>query len=279
MQENADQQELLHPFLVDSHAHLELEPLINVAEAVVQRALAARIAYIITVGIDLDDAKLALALADRFEMVFACVGFHPHNAKEVDAEAFLKMEALAHHPKVMGYGEIGLDFFRDHSPRDSQIEVFAYQLSLAKKLEKPVVIHLRNAYTQGLGMLEQAAPFPAGGIIHCFSGTEVDCGRALDLGFHVSIPGTVTYKKNEALRSVVASIPAERLLLETDCPFLTPEPLRGKDNEPAYIEHTARRVAEVRQTSFEEICRTTTENALRVFRLPSITTDNKRQLC
>lgn len=273
MGKNADHQLPSPPLLVDSHAHLELEPLVADVEAVVERASAAGVAYVVTVGIDLADAKSALALADRFERVFACVGFHPHNAKEADEEALLKIETVARHPKVVGYGEIGLDFFRNHSPRDRQVEVFARQLVLAQKLAKPVVIHLRDAYRQGLDMLEEASPFPAGGIIHCFSGTEADAGRALDLGFHISIPGTVTYKKNDLLRSVVASLPEGRLLLETDCPFLAPEPLRGKDNEPAYIVHTARRVAEVRGVSFEDICRTTTKNAVRVFGLPPITND------
>jgi TatD DNase family protein len=275
MGKNADHHLPSSTFLVDSHAHLELEPLPADAAAVVERASAARVAYIVTVGIDLDDARRALALADRFERVFACVGFHPHNAKEADEETLLQIEKLAHHPKVVGYGEIGLDFFRNHSPRDCQIEIFARQLALAQKLAKPVVIHLRDAYQQGLDMLEQARPFPAGGIIHCFSGTEGDARRALDLGFHISIPGTVTYKKNETLRSIVRSVPAERLLLETDCPFLAPEPLRGKDNEPAYIVHTARRVAEVRGVTYEEICSTTTVNAVRVFGLPPIAIDHQ----
>lgn len=275
MGKNSDPQKPLPPFIVDSHAHLELEPLVTVAEAVVKRASEAGVAYIVTVGIDLDDAKRALELADRFEKVFACVGFHPHNAKEADEGALREIEILAHHPKVVGYGEIGLDFFRNLSPRERQTEVFAYQLSLAQKLAKPVVVHLRDAYRQGLDMLERTGPFPAGGIIHCFSGNETDARRALDLGFHISIPGTVTYKKNDQLRSIVASLPSEQLLLETDCPFLAPEPLRGKDNEPAYIVHTARKVAEVRGVPFENICRTTTANAIRIFGLPSIMADHQ----
>ncbi len=273
MDEHVKQRELVRPFLVDSHAHLELEPLVSDVDSVVRRASAAGVGYVVTVGIDLEDAKSAVALADRFETVFACVGFHPHNAKDVDEEALLSMETLAHHSRVVGYGEIGLDFFRNLSPRDRQINIFSDQLSLAKKLGKPVVIHLRDAYEQGLDMLEHAGPYPAGGIIHCFSGSEADARRALDLGFHISIPGTVTYKKNETLRSIVASLPPDRLLVETDCPFLAPEPLRGKDNEPAYIVYTARKISEVRGVPFDEICRTTAMNAMRIFGLPPVATE------
>ncbi|MBI4964455.1 MAG: TatD family hydrolase [Desulfomonile tiedjei] len=254
--------------LIDSHAHLELEPLVNNPGAVVERALAAGVAVIVTVGIDLEDAKIALDIAARYNRVFACVGFHPHNAKDVGDNGLTQMEALARGPKVVGYGEVGLDFFRNRSPRDSQLAVFGDQLVLAKALGKPVVIHLRDAYSEGLAMLEAAAPFPAGGVIHCFSGTLEDARRAMDLGFHISIPGTVTYKKNEILRSIVAELPPERLLLETDCPFLSPEPMRGKDNEPAFIVHTARRVAEVRGVSLEQISEITTANAIRLFNLP-----------
>jgi len=253
--------------LIDSHAHLELEPLAHNPGAVVERAFAAGVSAIITVGIDLEDAKSALDIAEQFDQVFACVGFHPHNAKVVGDDALGKMEELARHPKVVGYGEVGLDFFRNRSPRDRQVAVFRDQLSLAKALGKPVVIHLRDAYSEGLAMLEKAAPFASGGIIHCFSGGLDDAKRALDLGFHISIPGTVTYKKNEILRSIVAQLPQDRLLLETDCPFLSPEPLRGKDNEPAFIVHTARKVAEVREVSLKEISRITTANAVRLFDL------------
>jgi TatD DNase family protein len=253
--------------LTDSHAHLELDPLYEQAEEVVKRAVAAGVKYIVTVGIDLEDIQRALEIADRFPQVFASVGFHPHNAKCVGTHGLALVEQAAHHPKVVAYGEIGLDFFRNLSPRDLQISVFSDQLLLAKSLGKPVVIHLRNAYKEGLEMLEKAAPFPAGGVIHCFSGDEQDAGRALELGFHISIPGTVTYKKNDVLRSIVRIIPENRILLETDCPFLAPEPLRGKDNEPAYIVHTARKVAEVREVSVDHIAKITTENAKRLFQI------------
>jgi len=255
-------------FLIDSHAHLELEPLADNPAAVVERASAAGVVAIVTVGIDLEDAKHALDIAEHFDQVFACVGFHPHNAKDVGDEGLARMEELARQPKVVGYGEVGLDFFRNRSPRERQLAVFGDQLSLAKSLGKPVVVHLRDAYPEGLAMLEKAAPFASGGVIHCFSGNLDDAKRALDLGFHISIPGTVTYKKNEGLRFIVAQLPSDRLLLETDCPFLSPEPLRGKDNEPAFIIHTARKVAEVRSVSVEEICRTTTANAVHLFNLP-----------
>lgn len=256
------------PLLIDAHAHLELEPLVLDYELVVQRAVEAGVVAMITVGIDLDDGRMALQIAERCERVFACVGFHPHNARLASDESLADMEHLAGHPKVVGYGEVGLDFFRNHSPRDMQLAAFRAQLGIAKKLGKPVVIHLRDAYAEGLDMLEKEAPFPSGGLIHCFSGTWEDAKRALDLGFHVSIPGTVTYKKNDLLRGVVSRLPEDRIVLETDCPYLAPEPFRGKDNEPALILHTARRVAEVRGVSLEEIGKTTTANAIRLFQLP-----------
>jgi TatD DNase family protein len=256
------------PGLVDSHAHLELEPLVKDPEGAVRRAAAVGVTAIITVGIDIEDAEVALEIADRLDNVFASVGFHPHNAKDVQDNGLAKMEQLASRPKVKGYGEIGLDFFRNLSPQDCQLRVFSEQLELAKKLKKPVVIHLRDAYRQGLDMLEQAAPFPAGGVIHCFSGDWADAERALGLGFYVSIPGTVTFKQKDDLRSIVSRLPEDRILLETDCPFLAPVPLRGKTNEPAYVVHTAKKVAEVRGVSFEDVAATTSSNAARLFDLP-----------
>ncbi len=254
--------------LIDSHAHLELEPLVDDPAGVLERATAAGLIAVISVGIDIPDAEKVLEIADRFEGVFASLGFHPHNAKDVSEVTLSGMEKLAKHPKVVAYGEIGLDFFRNWSPQSVQATVFADQLELAKSLAKPVVIHLRNAHKEGLDILEKAAPFSAGGVIHCFSGDQTDADRTLDLGFYISIPGTVTYKKNERLRAIVSRLPEDRILLETDAPFLAPEPLRGKNNEPAFIVHTARKVAEIRQVSVQDVSRATTANAIRLFRLP-----------
>jgi len=256
------------PIFIDTHAHLELEPLVLDPGGVVDRAGAAGVAAIICVGIDLDDAAEALRIVERFDNVYGAVGFHPHNAKDVTDSSLENMAELAEHPGVVAYGEIGLDFFRNLSPQGRQKAAFSEQLALAKDLHKPVVIHLRNAYMEGLDMLEQFAPFPAGGVIHCFSGNRKDAERALDLGFYISIPGPITYKKNQGLRSIVSGLPMDRILLETDCPFLAPEPFRGKNNEPALIGHTATKVAEVRGMSLKEVARITTANAIRLFGLP-----------
>jgi TatD DNase family protein len=255
-------------FLIDSHAHLEMDPLYPHVEEIIGRAISHDVRGFVTIGIDLEDASRAIEVAERFPCVYAGVGFHPHSAKSVDDNGLAEMERIAAHPKVVGYGEIGLDFFRNWSPRDSQISVLESQIKLAKRLNKPVIIHLRDAYTEGLDMLEKAAPFPAAGVIHCFSGNMDDADRALALGFYISVPGTVTYKKNEELRRIVGKLPEDRILLETDCPFLSPEPLRGKDNEPAYMVHTAAKVAEVRGAPIGRIAASTSANAARLFGLP-----------
>lgn len=256
------------PPLIDSHAHLELEPLVNNYKDVMSRARSAGLVAVVTVGIDIYDARMALEIAHEFDDVFVSLGFHPHNAKQAKDADLQVMEQMAKDPKVVGYGEIGLDFFRNRSPHDVQVSVFEQQIGIAKALEKPLVIHLRDAYDQGLSILEKAAPFPSSGVIHCFSGNYDDARRALDLGFYISIPGTVTYKKNDQLRSIVEKLPENRILLETDCPFLSPEPLRGKDNEPAFILHTAKKVAEVREVSLDDLGRQTTMNAIKLFGLP-----------
>ncbi len=254
--------------LIDSHAHLEMDPLDRDVAAVLSRAHANGVAAVITVGIDVSDAAKAIELTEKYREVFASVGIHPHNTEGITDSELSQIEAIAAKSKVVGFGEIGLDYFRNWSPREDQLRIFQDQIDLAKRLAKPVVIHLRDAYPEGLGMLEKAGPFPNRGVIHCFSGTLDDARRALDLGFCISIPGTVTYKKNEILRGIVKQLPLDRIMLETDCPFLSPEPLRGKDNEPSYIIHTARKIAEIYGLSIQEIGRQTSKNTANLFALP-----------
>jgi len=255
------------PVLVDSHAHLGLDKLYGDAGEVVRRAGAAGVETIITIGIDREQAVRAVELAERFPGVYAAVGFHPHNASRADDESLAEVEQLVGHPRVVGYGEIGLDFHWDLSPRDVQRAVYRVQIETAKRVGQPVIIHLREAYDEGLSMLEAAAPFPAGGVIHCFSGNGDDARRALDLGFCLSFPGTVTFKNSDWLRDIVTGLPEDRILLETDCPFLAPVPLRGKTNEPAFITHTAEKMAEVRLGGdLQRTAAITTANARRLFR-------------
>lgn len=251
--------------LIDTHAHLQLEPLVQDPGGVIHRAREQGVEWIISIGIDLEDSKKMLQIVERFEHTYGCVGFHPHNATKASKHSLSNMFELAKHSKVVGYGEIGLDFYRNLSPLEKQISVFRDQIRMAKDLNLPVVIHLRNAYEQGLAILEELSPFQIGGVIHCFSGTVEDALRALELGFHISIPGTITYKRNDAFRDIVRKLPLDRILLETDCPFLSPEPLRGKQNEPAYLIHTARKVAELRGLDLDTLAEITRRNAFNLF--------------
>lgn len=253
--------------LIDSHAHLELQPLSENPAKYLERARAKGIAAVVSVGIDEEDAARNLAIAEAHEQVFACLGFHPHNASEVSDNGLARMEELALHPKVVGYGEIGLDFFRNLSPPDKQRIAFRAQIALAKRLGLPLIIHLRDAYPEGLSILESAAPYERGGVVHCFSGTSEDAERVMNLGFYISIPGTVTYKKNEALRKIVAEIPEDRILVETDCPYLSPEPFRGRDNEPAHVLYTAKKVGDILGMSLRRVADITTANTCALFGL------------
>ena len=253
------------PPLVDSHAHLSHDPLVHDPEGVVERALHAGVDTILTVGTDPDDAINAVALAERFPRVFAAVGIHPHGAKLADDRALDSVASLARRDVVKGYGEIGLDFYWNHSTPDRQRAVFRDQILMGKNLNLPLIIHLRDAYGEGLDLLEAQGPYPAGGVIHCFSGNDDDARRALDLNFHLSFPGTVTFKSRDDLRALLPNIPEHRILLETDCPFLAPVPLRGKVNEPAFMVHTAARISELMGLEPNRLARITRANTFRLF--------------
>ncbi len=253
--------------LIDTHAHLQMEPLVQDPYGVISRASSVGVNWIVSVGIDLEDARNMLNIIEKFEQTYACIGYHPHNASLVSDNTLNEMRKLAKHPKIVGYGEIGLDFFRNFSPRDKQLTAFQDQLLVAKDLELPVVIHLRDAYEEGLAILEEFGPFPKGGVIHCFSGSKEDALRTLQLGFYISVPGTITYRKNGMFREIVRELPLQRILLETDCPFLAPEPLRGKHNEPSHLIYTAIKVAELHGADLNTIAEITTRNAFNLFGL------------
>jgi len=253
--------------LIDSHAHLEMPEFKKDLEAVIQRAKETGVEYIFTVGTEKKDWKRALEIAESHPSIYAVLGVHPHNAKEIDEETYPMLREFCRSEKVRAYGEIGLDFFRNLSPRDLQLKRFREQIAFAKELGLPVVIHDREAHRETLEILKSEGAKDCGGIIHCFSGDYEMARACMDMGFYISIPGSITFKNAEDLRETVRTIPMESLLVETDSPFLTPDPFRGKRNEPSYVRYTAQKVAEIKKISFEKVAEMTTKNARRVYRL------------
>lgn len=251
---------------IDTHAHLEMEAFAGDREAVVARAEAAGLTAIITVGTTLPDCEKAAALACRYGSVYAAVGIHPHEVKDIDEQTYDRLRILARRKKVVAIGEIGLDFFYDLSPRDVQLRCFQEQLALAEELNLPVIIHDRDAHGEVLKIL-RARKNPLQGVLHCFSGDWTMARQCLEMGFYLSIAGPVTYKKAEQLREVAVKAPLERLLVETDAPYLAPQPYRGKRNEPAYVVETARFLANLRNIPTVELERQTAANACRLFGL------------
>ncbi|MFH1019320.1 MAG: TatD family hydrolase [Pseudomonadota bacterium] len=253
--------------LIDTHCHLDMSAYQADYDAVLARAFAAGVTRIISVGIDLASSRRAIELAGQNEGIHATVGVHPHNVVELSEADYAELRALCRHPKVVAYGEIGLDYVKNYAPVSLQKEHFARQAALAGELQLPLVVHDREAHDDIMEMLEAAGPFPAGGVMHCFSGDAAFAGRVLGLGFHISIPGVVTFAKAEMLQEAVREIPLGSLVLETDGPFLAPVPRRGKRNEPQLLVYTAQKVAELKGLSLEEVARQTTANAVRLFGL------------
>ena len=253
--------------LIDSHAHLEMPDFKRDLEQVIQRAKESGVGYIFTVGTEKKDWKRALEIANSHPSIYAILGVHPHNAKEIDDQTYPILRELCRNEKVKAYGEIGLDFYRNLSSRDVQLRRFREQIGLAKELGLPIVVHDREAHQETLEILKSEGAEECGGIIHCFSGDYEMAKRCIDMGFLISVPGNITYKNAEGYREIIKRIPLESLLIETDSPVLTPVPFRGKRNEPSYVQYTAHKVAEIKKVSFEKVAEVTTENALRVYRL------------
>ncbi|HKJ65355.1 MAG TPA: TatD family hydrolase, partial [Desulfopila sp.] len=222
---------------------------------------------VITIGIDLESSEAAIALASRYPMVHATVGIHPHDVGNIDMSELEDIESLIERGagKIVGYGEIGLDYVKRYCDIDIQKKLFAAQLSIAKNHNLPVVIHDREAHDDILRILKDHGPFDNGGVMHCFSGDLEFARKTMELGFHISIPGIVTFKNATALHEVATKIPLEAMIIETDGPFLAPEPFRGKRNEPLYVLYTADCIAGLRTIGLEELAEKTTANALKLF--------------
>jgi TatD DNase family protein len=255
------------PKLVDSHAHLEMTDFRRDLEEIIRRARDSGVDTIFTVGTEKKDWARALEIADSHDSIYAILGVHPHNTKEIDDQTYPALLKLCRHKKVKAFGEIGLDFFRNLSPREIQLKGFREQIGLARDLGLPIVIHDRDAHQETLEILKSERAEECGGIIHCFSGDYEMAKKCLELGFSISVPGTITFKNAEGFKEIVRKLPLESLLVETDAPYLTPVPFRGKRNEPSYVRYTAEKVAEVKKISFQKVAEVTTRNALRVFRL------------
>jgi len=242
--------------LVDSHCHLDDEKFAADREEAIERARAAGVELMLAIGTG-GVLDVAIQQAERYPFMYATIGVHPHDAASATAATFARLRELASHPKVVAIGEIGLDYHYDFSPRDVQREVFERQLELAAEFHKPIVIHTREAWEDTMALVPS---LPHGGIMHCFTGDAAQARQALDRGFHLSFGGVLTFPKAESLREAARIAPEDRLLVETDCPYLAPVPHRGKRNEPAYVVDTARRLAEVRGTTLDWIAACTTRN-------------------
>lgn len=253
--------------IVDSHCHLDMAAYEEDGLEVLARADEAGVKTIFTIGIDLESSKAAAKIAALHDNIYASIGIHPHHAAEAGPESYKALTALASQDKVIAYGEIGIDLFKDYAPVAIQTKAFIEQLKLAKELKLPVIIHDRDAHDNILKILQEYGPFPAGGVIHCFSGDKDVARKFLDIGFYLSIPGVVTFKKATELQEAAAFIPLEKMLIETDGPFLAPEPWRGKRNEPAYSLYTAEKVAELKGLSLDDVARQTSINIAHLFKI------------
>jgi TatD DNase family protein len=252
--------------LVDSHCHLDYyKEEEGELDAIVARARAAGIGTMVTIGTKVSQFDRVRRIAERYVDVYCTVGIHPHEAAsepEIDVD---RMVELTRHPKVIGIGETGLDFYYDHSPRDRQAEVFRTHIAAARETGLPLIVHSRNADAETAQILEEGAPDGLRGLIHCFSTTRELSDRAIQIGFMISLSGILTFKNAEQVREIAREIPADRVLVETDAPYLAPVPHRGKRNEPAFVAHTARYLAELRGVPPEELVATTTANFFRLF--------------
>ena len=253
--------------LFDSHAHLDSERFEGERDAIIERAQSAGISLIMNPGASYESSVRAVEMSEKYEMVYAAVGIHPHDADTVDDMMLSLIKALAKKEKVKAIGEIGLDYYYDNSPREIQKKVFRDQIRLAKSLNLPIIIHDRDANDDVMRILKEEDPFESGVVLHCFSGSAELARQYVKLGAYISIAGPLTFKNNRKTIEVVEAVPLERLFVETDSPYLTPVPFRGKRNEPAYVEYVADKIAEIKVLTFNEVAEATKENARKFFKI------------
>ncbi len=253
--------------LFDTHAHLNDEQFADDLPEAVNRAREAGISRITVAGYDFPSSLEAIKIAKKYEGIFAAIGIHPHDATALDQELLTKLRIYAREPEVVAIGEIGLDYYRNLSPREVQEDAFRKQINLAQELKKPIIIHDRDAHEDTVRVLREERAGVNGGILHCFSGSWEMARQCMLLGFYISIAGPVTYHNANKLLDICKLVPLDRLLIETDCPYLTPEPFRGKRNEPARVRLVGEKIAELRKISLEKLAETTTNNALTVFQI------------
>lgn len=255
--------------LVDTHAHIQMRQFDADRAAVIAAAFADDLAHIIVPGVDVETSHLAIALASEYPgRIWAGVGTHPHDAATLDAAALEAQRAMAHAPGVVAIGEIGLDFYRNLAPRDVQRDALVRQFALAREMDLPVILHNRESHAEMIELLQGHGQGVCG-VFHCFIGDQAMARDALELGFYLSFAGPLTFPRNTELGAVAAWAPLDRILVETDSPYLAPQPFRGKRNEPRHVMITARHLAELRGLSFEEVARATGRNAASLFRLPT----------
>jgi len=258
--------------LVDSHAHLNDPQLAGELSEVVERARQAGVMHIINVGDTVDGSRFAIDQAEQHSCVWAAVAVHPHEAASLDDHAAEQLREMSKNNKVVAIGEIGLDYYYENCDREVQKRAFERQIELALEVGLPIIVHSRDAHADVLSILKEAASRGVTGVLHCYSGSLELAMEFIDLGFFISIAGPVTFKNAKRPVEVASRIPLDRLLIETDCPYLAPVPVRGKRNEPAYVRYTAEKIAELRGVTLEELAEATTKNAARLFGIP-ISTD------
>ncbi|MFV5960171.1 TatD family hydrolase [Bacillus sp. AK25] len=253
--------------LFDTHAHLNAEQYNEDLDQVIERAKSEKVEKIVVVGFDRPTITRAMELIEAYDFMYAAIGWHPVDAIDMTDEDLAWIKELSQHEKVVAIGEMGLDYYWDKSPKDVQKEVFRRQIALAKEVNLPIIIHNRDATEDVVTILKEEGAAEVGGIMHCFTGSLEIAKACMEMNFYISFGGPVTFKNAKKPKEVVKDIPSDRLLIETDCPYLTPAPFRGKRNEPSYVKYIAEQIAELREMSFEELAALTTENAKKVFRI------------